>query len=124
MSRIDILNQFGLKPKYASEEEKVKAVKEDGNSIEYIQNPSEALQLEAVKQNGYFIQYIHNPSEAVQLEAVKQDGNHIQYIHNPSEAVQLEAIKTLTYNYVDLITNEKALLEFCKRIVVEQVLNV
>ena len=80
MSKINILNQFGLKPKYASEEEK----------------------LEAVKQNGY----------------------NIQYIRNPSEAAQLEAIKTLTFDYVDLITSEKVLLKFCKRIVVEQVLNV
>ena len=102
MSRINILNQFGLKPKYSSEEEK----------------------LAAVKQNRYYIQYIHNPSEAVQLEAVKEDGNSIEYIQNPSEVVQLEAIKTLTYDYVDLITSEKALFEFCKRIVVEQVLNV
>ncbi|CAI3959092.1 unnamed protein product, partial [Commensalibacter papalotli (ex Botero et al. 2024)] len=43
--------------------------------------------LEAVKKNGYSIQYIHNPSEAVQLEAVKNDGYSIQYIPNPSEAV-------------------------------------
>ncbi|CAI3959076.1 unnamed protein product, partial [Commensalibacter papalotli (ex Botero et al. 2024)] len=43
--------------------------------------------LEAVKNDGYSIQYIHNPSEAVQLEAVKNDGYSIQYIHNPSEAV-------------------------------------
>ena len=63
MSRIDILNQFGLKPKYALEKEKLEAVKQDGYFIQYIQNPSEALQLEAVKQNGYAIKYIDNPSE-------------------------------------------------------------
>ncbi|CAI3959032.1 unnamed protein product, partial [Commensalibacter papalotli (ex Botero et al. 2024)] len=44
---------------------------------------------------GYSIQYIHNPSEAVQLEAVKNDGYSIQYIHNPSEAVQIEAVKKI-----------------------------
>ncbi|CAI3948660.1 unnamed protein product, partial [Commensalibacter papalotli (ex Botero et al. 2024)] len=37
---------------------------------------------------GYSIQYIHNPSEAVQLEAVKKIGDSIQYIHNPSEAIK------------------------------------
>ncbi|CAI3959049.1 unnamed protein product, partial [Commensalibacter papalotli (ex Botero et al. 2024)] len=44
---------------------------------------------------GYSIQYIPNPSEAVQLEAVKNDGYSIQYIHNPSEAVQIEAVKKI-----------------------------
>jgi hypothetical protein len=33
---------------------------------------TEEEKLEAVKQNGYSIRYISNPSEAVQLEAVKQ----------------------------------------------------
>ena len=43
--------------------------------------------LEAVKENGWVIQYINNPSEAVQLEAVKENGYTIVYINNPSEAV-------------------------------------
>ena len=52
-----------------------------------------AVQLKAVGQNGYSILYIKNPSEAVQLKAVGQDGYSIQYIENPSEAVMSAAIK-------------------------------
>ena len=70
---------------------KLKSVKKDGDTIQYIYNPSERVQLEAVKQNGLAIQYIVNPSEEVQLEAVKQNGLAIQYIDNPSEEAQLLA---------------------------------
>ena len=63
-----------------SEEEQLKAVKQDGYAIQYLHNPSEAVQLKAVKQNGDALQYLHNPSEAVQLEAVRQDADAIQYV--------------------------------------------
>ena len=43
---------------------------------------------EAVKRNGYAIQYIKNPSEAVQMEAVKRNGYAIQHIANPSEVIK------------------------------------
>ena len=38
--------------------------------------------LEAVKQNGFSIYFIVNPSEAVQIEAVKQNQEAIKYIEN------------------------------------------
>ena len=69
------------------------AVNQDSSAIQYITNPSEEVQLAAVNQNGPAIYYITNPSEAVQLAAVNQNGPAIQYIKNPSEAVQLAAIK-------------------------------
>ena len=40
------------------------------------------IQLVAVKQNGNNIQYIQNPDKDVQLAAVKQDSYSIQFIHN------------------------------------------
>jgi len=40
-----------------------------GDAIDYIDNPSEAVQLAAVKQNIYSIKYIKNPSEAVKRVA-------------------------------------------------------
>ena len=49
---------------------------------------TKAVQLTAVKQYGNAIEYITNPSEAVQLAAVKQYGCAINYIKNPSEAVK------------------------------------
>ena len=78
-------------------ETQLEAVKQDGNAIKYINNPSETVQLEAVKQYGYAIQYINKPSETVQLAAVKQTGSAIQYINNPSEMVKLAA-KGLSQN--------------------------
>ena len=43
--------------------------------------------LHAVQNNGYTIRYINNPSEAVQLAAVEQWGGAIQHIKNPSDRV-------------------------------------
>ena len=80
------------------------AVNQDGRAIQYIANPSEAVQLVAVKQYGYAIQYITNPSEAVQQAAVNQNGSAIQYIANPSKAVQLVAVKQYGYA-IQYITN-------------------
>ena len=60
-----------------SEEIQLKAVRKDGYSIRYIDNPSEELKLEAVKQNGYAIEYIDNPSFEMKLEAVKQSSSII-----------------------------------------------
>ena len=79
--------------RYETEEEQLKAVKEYGFSIQYIDNPSEKVQLEAVRQNGLAIRYIHNPSEAAQLEAIKNNEYSIEFIHNPSEKVQLEIVR-------------------------------
>ena len=69
--------------------------------MQYIKNPSEAVQLEAVKNNGDAIEFIIkkgiNPSEAVQLEAVKKNGTFIKYIIeagiDPSEKVKALAGK-------------------------------
>ena len=73
-------------------EEQLEAVKEDGDNIRYIQNPSEDVCLEAVREDGYSIQYIQNPSEKVKLEAVRKYGCSIRCIHNPSEQVCFEAV--------------------------------
>ena len=70
----------------------------------------EANQLEAVKQNGDAIQYIHNPSEQVQLEAVKQDGNAIQYfkyawIKNQTKKMTVTEIEELLGHKVEIIAD-------------------
>ena len=46
--------------KYRTEEEQLSAVKQDGNEIRYIIDPSEKVQLAAVKQNGDAIQFVKN----------------------------------------------------------------
>ena len=63
---------------------------------------TEEICMKAVKTTGYTIQYIHNPSEAVQLEAVKENGFVIQYIYNPSEEVCIKALlqNKALYRYI------------------------
>ena len=101
MSKEEILEVLKSNPWFLKdiedEEIQLEAVKEYGNAIQYIHNPSEDTQLEAVKQDGFNIRYIHNPSKEIQLEAVKENGLAIQFINNPSEAVQLAAVKQDEY---------------------------
>ena len=80
------------------------AVKHAAPAIQYIANPSEAVQQAVVRQYGWAIQYITNPSEAVQQAAVNQDGPAIQYIANPGEALQLAAVKQYGW-VIQYITN-------------------
>jgi hypothetical protein len=82
---------------YDEKERCMLAVRQDGNTIRFIKDPSETVQLEAVRQNGDAIQFIEDPSEAVQLEAVRRNGSAIQFIKDPSEAVQLEAVSQNVY---------------------------
>jgi hypothetical protein len=73
------------------------AVKQNGDAIQFIENPKEAVQLAAVKQDGYAIQYIKPTDDdswlRVQLAAVQKDGWAINYIKNPKEEVQLAAVR-------------------------------
>ena len=82
-----------LEEKDTSEEKNIATVKRNGNSIKYIENPSEKVQMEAVKQNPDSIQHIKEPTEKVQLVAVKRNSYSIEYIKSPSEKVQMEAVK-------------------------------
>jgi hypothetical protein len=87
--------QFGDKSLFQDKELQLAAVKQDGNAIQHIDNPSEEVQLAAVNKYGRAIYYIKhlNPSEEVQLAAMKKNGTAIEYIDNPSEEVQLAAVK-------------------------------
>ena len=76
-----------------SEEVQLKAVKNNGFSIQFIKDPSEEFQLAAVKNNGLSIEFIKDPSEEIKIAAVKNHGWSIQYIKNPSKEVQLAAVK-------------------------------
>jgi hypothetical protein len=68
-------------------------VKENGNAIQYVSNPSEAMKLAAIRQNGYAIRYINNPSEEIKLAAIQKTGYAIQYIKLPSEEMKLIAVQ-------------------------------
>jgi DNA-dependent RNA polymerase auxiliary subunit epsilon len=86
----NILTKIGeVNPEYTLD----KQVYNNGELIQFIENPSEEVQLAAVKENGYSIQFIENPSEKVQLAAVKENPYSIHYIENPSERVQSNTYK-------------------------------
>ena len=69
------------------------AVRQAGVAIEYIKNPTPAIQLAAVRQAGVAIYYIKNPTPEMQLVAVKQNGTAIEYIENPTPEMQLVAVR-------------------------------
>jgi len=73
-----IAKNLGFDPE--NESECLKAVKENGWSVQFIKNPSEEMQLLAVKQYAYSIRYIKNPSEELQKLAIKQSKYDIKVI--------------------------------------------
>ena len=74
------------------EEAQLAAVKVGGYAIQYIDNPSEAVQMATVLAVVDAIRYIDNPTEAVQMATVRQNGCAIVHIRNPSEAVMQAAL--------------------------------
>ena len=98
--QLKAVKQYGCSIEYIdnpSEKVQLEAVRQDGRSILYIYNPSEEIQIEAVRQNWLVIECIKNPSLEVQLAAVRKNGCAIRYIKNPSEKVQLEAVRQDVY---------------------------
>ena len=72
-----------------TEEMKLLAVKQNGNTIQHIQNPTDEMKWLAIKSNGFAIQYIDNPTEEMKLLAVKNNGYAIKYIDNPTEEMKI-----------------------------------
>ena len=58
----------------------LEAVKQDGYSLRYVKEQTEAICLEAVKRDGYSLQYVKEQTEAICLEAVKRDGDSLRYV--------------------------------------------
>ena len=84
----------------STEEEQLKAVQENGDNIQYINNPSKKLKIEAIKNTSYAIMHIKNPSEELQLLAVKENPLSIIDINNPTEKVIQEAANEIIYSRV------------------------
>ena len=84
----------------STEEEQLKAVQENGDNIQYINNPSKKLKIEAIKNTSYAIMHIKNPIEELQLLAVKENPLSIIDINNPTEKVIQEAANEIIYSRV------------------------
>ncbi len=68
-------------------------VKQNGNQLIFIKNPSEQIQFQQVGENGYQIQFIDDPSEKLQLQQIKSNFYSIKHIKTPTEKVQQLQVK-------------------------------
>ncbi len=82
--------QFVANPSLALQEA---AIRKGWNNLEYIENPSEEILRLAIEQSGWALKYISQPTEELQRLAVQKNYDAIKYIDQPSEAIQLLAVK-------------------------------
>lgn len=61
------------------------AVQLNGQALQYITNPSPAVQEAAIANTARAIQFIENPSEDIKLQAVRAGWNNLSYLDNPSQ---------------------------------------
>ena len=59
----------------------LKKVKENGLTLEFIEEQTEEMCIMAVKENGLVLQYVKNQTEEICLEAVKQNQEALQYVN-------------------------------------------
>lgn len=78
---------------YVAPGAQVHIVKDDPNSIIYIDNPVEEAQLVAVKSDYVLVSDIRNPTEKVKQAALDTNPSAIVYIKNPTPEMQMQAIK-------------------------------
>lgn len=88
------------------EEAQLKAVKQNGLNIAYIDKPSEAVQLVAVNQNGSAIRYIEDPSEEVMQAALNENKNVIQYFKQ-SWLKNLSEVEEITVSELEKLLGKK-----------------
>ncbi|OOM16420.1 hypothetical protein [Clostridium saccharobutylicum] len=100
MEKENILLKLKSNPSYikelseADEELKLLIVKDNGNNIKYIKNPSKEVQKEAIKSTPLSIQYIENVNEEIGILCVRTLWNSLELINNPSETIIEEAVQT------------------------------
>lgn len=86
----------------------LKAVKQDGLVLQYVNNRTKDICLEAIKQNGRALIYASGYNNSLSLEAVKQNPDALQYVQNQTDDLILEAVKRdkNALKYVKNITND------------------
>lgn len=100
MDREQLLLKLENNPEYINEinevDEKLRLfiVKNNGNNIKYIKNPSREVQKQAITNTPLCVKYIENVDEEVGIICVKSLWNSLELINNPSEKIVKEAIKT------------------------------
>ena len=100
MNREDILLRLKKNPEYikelaqVDEELEIFIVKNNGNNVRYINNPSKEVQRQAIKSTPLSIKHIKNVDKEIAIICVKSLWNSLELINNPDEDIIEEAIKT------------------------------
>ena len=69
------------------------SVKSSANTIQFIKNPTPEVQLAAAEKNPYVIRVISNPTPEVEKIAVHKDGSLLRYVKNHTPELDLAAVK-------------------------------
>ena len=80
----------------------IKAVEKNYDAIQYIAEPTEAVQLAAVRENYQALRYIKGPTDAVEAEAVRQDPQAMRLVPNLTKerALKLFSVNSYVLGYV------------------------
>jgi len=100
MDRDEILLKLKKNPEYikdlneVDEELEIFIVKNNGNNIKYIEEPSREVQKQAIKSTPLSVKYIKNIDKEIGIMCVKSLWNSLELINNPINEIIEEAIKT------------------------------
>lgn len=122
MERDQLLLKLKNNPEYikeldsVDEELKLFIVKNNGNNIRYIENPSKEVQKQAVKSTPLCVKYIENIDEEIGVMCVKSLWNSLELMKNPSERIIEEAVKAKGWaiQFVENSSEELQLLAVSK----------
>jgi hypothetical protein len=62
-------------------DEALRAVKQDGYVLQFVNTQTPEICLEAVKQNGYALQFVNTQTPEICLAAIKQNGYAIKFVN-------------------------------------------
>ncbi len=78
---------------HVGEEAVLAAVKQDGETLKYVQEQTEAICLAAVRQYSGILEHVKEQTEAICLAAVKQDGYALKHVQEQTEEICLAAVQ-------------------------------
>jgi hypothetical protein len=84
------------------DEIQMEAIKNSGQSIEFMNNPSELVSKNVISKYPAGIRYINNPSEELKELALKIDPEKIHLIKDPSEKLQMLSVSKHPENIVSI----------------------
>ena len=92
-TKIKILDQFV--PNWSNEKFCLQAVKQNGWTLQYVENQTEEICLEAVKENGYALKFVKNQTGEICLQAVKECSSALEFVKNQNIRLKLKKLFNL-----------------------------